>query len=427
MLRYLSIGAVIVLAASACDRLLNEPNPSTVLSSTLQQPQNAGIMVASAIADFDCAYAQYVLASGLTTDELLNGQLQSVAFDNDRRTMSPTNTGNNTGFVCESNAQTVAFYLPIQIARQDGDTAAKLLKGWTDAQVPGRQDLLAQAEAYAGYADLIMGEGMCTTAIDGGPAISADSALGVADAHFTDAIANATAAADQATLGLALLGRARERLDRGKPVLAKADALGVPASGFEVDATYSAISLRTENRVWSQMWRDGFAGVEGPFQHATDPALPPGTGSPDPRVQTDSLGSTGANGVPIIAALKYSTVGTPIPIAKSAEAQLIVAEADVDAGDFAGANTILNGFETAAGLTPFPAFADSATAISAVIAVRSRELFLEGHRLSDFIRHNLPLNPAAGTPYPYGAGGFYGSQLCYPLPAIETLNNPNTQ
>src|SRR5581483_3798077 len=220
----------------------------------------------------------------------------------------------------------------------------------------------------------------------------------------------------------ATLGRARARLDRGKSALAKADAQQIPAN-FEVDATYSSISQRTENRVWSQMFHDQFAGVEGPFQHALGPS--PTDTLLDPRVLTDSIGATGANGVPIIAALKYSTVSTPIPIAKSAEAQLIIAEADVDAGDFAGAHAILDALESAVQLDSFPTFTDSATAISAVIAVRSRELFLEGHRLSDFIRHKLPLNPPAGTPYPYGAGGFYGSQLCYPLPAIESLNNPN--
>jgi hypothetical protein len=425
MPRYLAIGVVLILAATACDRLLTEPSPSQVLTTTLQTPQNAPLLVRSAIADFNCAYAQYALASGLVVDELLNAQLQTVAFDMDRRTMTAANTGNDIGVLCETGQQAVGFYSPMQIARFDGEQAATLLTTWTDAQVPGRLQLRGSAQAYEAYALALMGEGMCTDAIDGGPELSADSVLGLAEARFTAAITDATQAADTATMRLAILGRARVRLDRGKPAAAAADAGNIPVTGFEVDATFSGISVRTENRLWSQMRRDNFAGVEGPFQHAVDPA---GSGQPDPRVLSDSTGGFGNNGVAIFAARKYPAITSPIPIAHSSEAQLIIAEADVDAHNLLGANAIVNALQTAQGLNTFPPFPDSATAMNAIIVERGRELFLEGHRLSDYIRYGrtpLPLNPAPATPYPYGAGGFYGSQLCFPLPNIERLNNPN--
>ena len=54
---------------------------------------------------------------------------------------------------------------------------------------------------------------------------------------------------------------------------------------------------------------------------------------------------------------------------------------------------------------------------------RRRELYLEGHRLGDVRRYNLPLSPAAGTPYAFG--GVYGTQSCFPLPDVEKINNPN--
>lgn len=40
------------------------------------------------------------------------------------------------------------------------------------------------------------------------------------------------------------------------------------------------------------------------------------------------------------------------------------------------------------------------------------------------IRYGLPPFPAPGTPFPI-AGGFFGDQVCFPLPAVERLNNPN--
>ena len=72
-----------------------------------------------------------------------------------------------------------------------------------------------------------------------------------------------------------------------------------------------------------------------------------------------------------------------------------------------------------------PAFSSTVEAdIQAqIIDERRRELFLEGHRLYDTIRFNIPFKPAAGAPFPNG-GGSYGSNKCLPLPDIERLNNP---
>ncbi|HEX2693819.1 MAG TPA: RagB/SusD family nutrient uptake outer membrane protein, partial [Gemmatimonadaceae bacterium] len=104
------------------------------------------------------------------------------------------------------------------------------------------------------------------------------------------------------------------------------------------------------------------------------------------------------------------------------EAQLIIAEAE-------GGQTavdIINALRADAGL---PAFSSSdPTAITnEVITARARELFLEGQHLYDVRRLNLPLVPAEGTPYStvYLKGGTYGSERCFPVPDVETLNNPN--
>ncbi|MBA2458981.1 MAG: RagB/SusD family nutrient uptake outer membrane protein [Gemmatimonadales bacterium] len=61
--------------------------------------------------------------------------------------------------------------------------------------------------------------------------------------------------------------------------------------------------------------------------------------------------------------------------------------------------------------------------MSQIIEERRRELFLEGHRLGDIIRYGLPLFPAPGTPF--YVGGEFGTQVCFPLPAVERDNNPN--
>ena len=104
------------------------------------------------------------------------------------------------------------------------------------------------------------------------------------------------------------------------------------------------------------------------------------------------------------------------------EAQLIMAEAEHDAGTLAGAVAIINKLHTNAGLPAF-ASSDATEIMDQIIYERSAELFLEGHHLYDITRYNLPLIPAVGTYSPFG--DTYGNDLCFKLPATEFQNNDN--
>ena len=119
---------------------------------------------------------------------------------------------------------------------------------------------------------------------------------------------------------------------------------------------------------------------------------------------------------------KYSLVSTPIPLAKYEEAQLIIAEADIRSGSLATALPILNA-ERARGNQGVFTGTTQAQYLAELIDQRRRELFLEGQQLGDIIRYGTVLTPATGSPYHFG-GGNYGTQICFPLPSAETLNNP---
>ena len=70
---------------------------------------------------------------------------------------------------------------------------------------------------------------------------------------------------------------------------------------------------------------------------------------------------------------------------------------------------------------------DPAVIRAEIIEERRRELFLEGHHLGDVVRHNIALQPAAGTAY-HGSGTYgprTGTTACMPLPNNERLNNPS--
>jgi starch-binding outer membrane protein, SusD/RagB family len=412
-------GGVLCLALAACHDItsLEQESPSRIKAEDLDKPENAALLVQSAVADYECALNDYVVAAGAVADELANANLLNRIWDFDRRTILPTNTVYSTS-TCDDGDPTV--YTVLSTARYTADHALQLLDGWTDEQVPGRIGLIGTAAAYAGYSLVLLGEGMCSAALDVGPELTPAQILTEAVARFTRAIDAATAVGDTTTLNLALVGRARARLGLGDKAGAGADAALVPA-GFRVDATRSGVKTQRENLVYTSLNRDLTYTVDVPFRADSF------GGVPDPRVTVIDAGITAAdNATELFIATKYPSITSPIAVAKWEEAQLILAEADLAAGDVGGAVGIINTLHTNAGL---PAYGGGTSdeVLAQIIEERSRELFLEGQRLGDIIRYALPLYPAPGTPFAVGGGtsGEYGTQVCFPLPAVERNNNPN--
>lgn len=412
--------ACLVLAAAACgstaDRLLSVTTPSRLSGGQYLVPQNAALITASAVADFECAFGAYVVSSGLTSGELADASQTADRWNLDRRDFLPTNTLYST-----ADCTGLGTYTPINTARFTADQAYRYLSGWTDAQVADRQRLLARSALYAGYALVLLGEGYCAGALNGGPELTSAQLLDTAAVRFTAAIAAAQTAGDATTLNAAYVGRARARLDRGDKSGAADDAARVPL-GFVLAATSNAANARRVNRVYTQN-NTGNSGV------TVAPAYRGLTvqGLPDPRVPVVDAQATASDQInQIFRQQKYTALDAPIPIATGVEAQLILAEARGGAEGVA----ILNALRARPGvaLPPLTA-AEAADFQNTVLEERRRELFLQGNRLYDLRRADLPLLPAPGTPYPAGGsrskGGTYGAQRCYPLPQAEIDANPN--
>jgi starch-binding outer membrane protein, SusD/RagB family len=400
----------------ACDQItsLDQDAPSRVIANDLYQPENAPLLVTSAISDFECALAQYIVATGLVGDELIDAQLSQAGWDYDRRTIVPSLAAYSTG-LCTST-QVPGYYTPVSIARATADKILTALEGWTDEQVPNRQALIAQAAAYAGYSLVLLGESSCSAALDGGPELTPEQVLTEAESRFTKAIDAAQAANNTDILNMARVGRARARVDLKKFADAKADAELVPPT-YVHNATYSQANARRENLVQTQLYRGLFSSIDPSFRDLTV------DGVADTRVPVIDAGVNGADGqTRIWRTTKYPTIDTPIPIASGDEAILLVAEADLDAGDVTGAVDAINALRAKASL---PTYAGgTADEVKAqLIEERRRELFLEGQRINDIIRFNIPQSPEAGTPFPI-KGGVYGNQICFPLPDVERNNNP---
>jgi hypothetical protein len=242
----------------------------------------------------------------------------------------------------------------------------------------------------------------------------------LAEARFTAAITAAQAAGLTNVLNAAYVGRARARLFLHNAAGAIADAQLVP-SGFVFNAAMDATNARRFNHVFQAISTSGTATVE-----VTARALATENGQADPRSATVLLKTAPADGVAnIYIPAKYNaaslTAGEalPMPIARYAEAQLILAEAQ------GGANavTIVNAMRAAVGLNPYTGPTDAASITGLIASERQRVLFLEGFRPFDIERLALPLVPAAGSAYLQG--GVYGATVCLPVPDIERDNNPN--
>lgn len=409
---------VTVLAAGCSDiTSLKQSDPGQIDAAGVYRPENARLLVNGVLSDFECAYSRVVAGSGLLSDEIGAAIAQSLSFDYDRRTLLPTHPYSaGCGF-----AQYPGVYTSLSRARGAADTTYARMSEWTAAQVPERETFLATLATYGGLTLSFLGEVMCSAAVDAGPEMSTQQLLQEARSRFDAAITHAAAAGDDDLLHLARLGRARALLGLGDLAGAAADAATIPAD-FAITTTPDAVDQRLQNVVYVHITQSFFGTVGEAYRNLTL------DGEPDPRVQVTDADRIGTAGSPIFTPDKYPTVTAPIPVARYAEAQLILAEARIAANDLDGAATAINAARNSGGRTGMPQYdatgQTQAEVMAQLVEERRRELFLEGRRLWDVRRLDLPLVPAPGEPYTIG-GGEYGSQRCFPLPDVERNNNPN--
>lgn len=403
-------GAVLLAGSlSACnilDDALDVEAPSQVPASALDDPALSNLLVGGVIADFECALGAFIVTGGLLGDELYDATFTANRWPVPSRQVQPSDSRYST-FTCA----TLGVYTPISTARWSADNALQKLEAWTDAEVTQRQQKIATVAAYSGYAHILLGELFCEAAIDLSAELTPEQIFQRAEERFTRAIEAAQAAGDQEILNMARVGRARVRLSLGNNQGAASDAAAVP-QGFSRVATASSISARRRNRV-NEESRLNLVSVKEPFRNLTV------GGEPDTRVDVVDAGRFGTDAeTPIWLQRKYRDDADPIPIATWREAQLILAEAS-------GGQAAVDAINRLRDFHDLPAYGGGSDAEIAaqVREERRRELFLEGHRIWDIRRFDLPLFPAPGTPF--SKGGQYGDPNCLPLPDVERASNPN--
>jgi len=447
--RALALQALLAAASAltGCDSLLELDNPGQVGTEVLDTPVNTQLAVVSAITDFECAFANYDLAQALSGDEMTWGDLNTYEWD--LHNWIPDGTPGYAFNPCASTVvNNLGVYKSLSTAQWTSARTHQLLEVRSDAEVPQRQAFRALMSAYNGYSVLLIGEAMCSGVVDDSPELSRVQLWQRAEDVLTRAIAEAQAAGADSTRFMALVGRARARINQGNKTGAADDARLVPA-GFVKLAKYTETPYRASNLIYSHSRQEVRSAIEDDyFDLAWD-------GVPDPRVALTHFGKLvggvrdgGARGTggypaavitgqstqdpatPRVVADKYPTASSPIPIARWAEAQLIIAETILGAE----AVRIINDLHSRAGIPATFASSDNVQILGQVIEERRRELFLESQQLNDKIRfaaiaqsmgiapgnlnRNLQFTPAGGQRYK-NTQLTYGTNTCFPFPSLD--------
>jgi starch-binding outer membrane protein, SusD/RagB family len=452
-----------VMALAGCDGLLEVELPGSITERDLTTPEMADIWMSSAIGRVECAFDSYI-----TFDDMSDVWWRGLGYQGG---MGEYRERPTTTTTCGRSSTTYGWYVPMQVARAENQRLYRALQGWTEQQVPQRERFLAQSSVYAGYTLQLMGEVMCELAVDLGPRLSPLDVQREAEKWFTTSLEHIQRTGDfstratQSVRQMALLGRARARF-------AMNDLEGAAADARQIQPGFAALLLRDNseherrNQVFlTTTFTQGTIArpILHPWLDVANRKQIPFTGYYELSSQNDAQGrplviplaidAQGRNNVGqfpifrdapgavadprvpvamtarIIPATtirqviqdKYRSYEAPIPLARWAEAQLILAE--IEGGQQAIAR--INALRDVHGLPHFSVPNPSAREIEdLIIEERRREFFFEGRFYGTKIRNNLwfPLGEGqVPTGYRYGPG------TCMLMPQIEYDLNPNLQ
>ncbi|MGQ0649220.1 MAG: RagB/SusD family nutrient uptake outer membrane protein [Gemmatimonadaceae bacterium] len=299
--------------------------------------------------------------------------------------------------------------------------------------------LAAPVLLFVGYSNRLLGEHVCKTVIDGGPEMPFITHFERAEAAFTEALAIATTRANTQQQYAALAGRASVRIWRGNWPGAAADAALVPkdfsyATPFNIVAMNqsNSLAIATTDQVrrnfsqWSTFYGDNFDQFKDrrtPYRKFPDTPFRVGLGSlPD---LGDGRGAIGQ--VQYWQQRKHIREDGPIELSSGREAQLIIAESRLRAGDVPGALTIINEIRTAVGV-PLRQATTSEQVWTWLKLEKLIELWLEARAVGERRRWmGDGTDPAAPGPLPANLrmDDRIGKDRCYPISQQELDTNPH--
>ncbi len=408
--------AIMVLMGTGCDSLLEVDDPVNLTPDDLAGDAPVDLTINGMRGAFQEMMDNYVLHTGMLTDEFVLSGTFPYRQDIDERAVQT----NNQGLLGE-------LYTPLSVARFMADTSVVILQGALDGGGGDPSPLaagIALGKYFGGFTRALLAESFCRSPIAGGNALSSDERMADALAVFGEAVTAAQAAGMTDLVAAARVGQARAHLWLKQYSEAAAVAAQVPAD-FEFKAYYSANSVGQFNRVADVTYAlndalrwtvgDGTVDAVGRERWAYfDEWVAIGLLTPRPDLESfNPL-------IPVVRQMKYQTADAPIVVASGSEAQLIIAEQKMRSGDRAGAEAIFNSLRNAHwGLPPLTLSGTLEQDLPILARERAREMYLTGERIGTLRRllaEGIDLFPT----------GKSGTDTCFPLPERETDTNPNS-
>jgi hypothetical protein len=426
--------AALALTASCttATEVLEVTDPDIVNPSDVQTVAGANAVRLGALARLNAATSgdeSLFLLGGLFSDEWINGDSFIARQEIDQRTITRENS-----FLTAANRV-------LHRARLSAEQAVELIDQYNSA-APGWQT--AEMFFVQAYTINLMAEHYCSgvtfsSVVDGveqygtpiTTAAAFERALGLVDQGITRVTGTTTDDARVRNALRVLRGRILVNLNR------HADA-ATAVSGVPNSFTYNMLhaATATNNQIWSfnsLSRRYSVAVNEGGnglnFGSANDPRVPVCQGG---DAACRAIGVTLATRDdllrPIIIASTWSAREAPVAITNGIEARMIEAEAQLKAGNAAGALATLNAARaTVSGLAPLTDAGTPEARLDQLFRERGFWFFGRGYRTGDMRRLIRQYGRAANTVFPTGTwhkGGNYGTDVNFPVPQAEQ-NNPN--
>lgn len=426
------IGSLAAIGACTPTEFLEVEDPDIIPPEEVRSEVGAHGVRVGALARFNTATSgaeSLFLLGGLFADEWINGDSFIARQEIDQRIITPENT-----FLTTTNRN-------LHRARLSAEQALDLLAEFAP-DAPAWQ--VAEMYFVQAFVENILAAHYCdglvfSTVIDGveqyGSPITTDSAFARALGHAEAGLALAlgTTASDLRVKWALQLIRGRILLNLARPSDAALAVAGVPDSAVyrmrhsETTTLNSFWSFNNNARRYSVGNNEGTNGLN--FATANDPRVPVCVGG-DAACRAIGVTQTRRDdlGQPIHVQRIWPTRDTAVAIMTGVEARLIVAEAQLAAGDTAASLATLNALRTRVpGLTPLTDAGSPEARVNQLFRERAFWLFGRGTRVGDLRRLIRDYGRVEDDVFPTGSwhkGGTYGSDVNMPVPQAE-LNNPN--
>jgi starch-binding outer membrane protein, SusD/RagB family len=430
VLASVSVAGLLSLGACNTSDLLEVESPDIIEPAGVQSAAGANAVRIGALARFTQATTgaeSLVLLGGLFADEWINGDTFTDRHEVDRREVQPGNA-----FLTTADRN-------LHRGRLSAAQAVDLLEEWIPS-APGWQK--AEMHFIQAYLVNLAGEVYCNGltfsevrngVLEYGMPITTAAAFQRALGHADQGLASVTGstAADTRVRNALLLTRGRILMNLDQPTQAAAAVSTVPTA-YRYDMLHSATAFSNTMWNWNTLTRrysvgnnEGVNGLN--FATAGDPRVPVCT-APCPQVGVTSATREDATR-PLHVQLLWGARESPVALLSGVDARMVEAEAQLRAGNAAGALAILNAARsTVPGLTPLADAGTPEARLNQLFRERAFWAFGRGHRMGDLRRLVRQYGRAESSVFPVGewhkAGAVYSSGVNMPIPLAES-NNPN--